>query len=86
MPSKNLMDRIASCFIGLGIGIGARLLSQDYNSTSYFVGFSLAGAGGVLIPSVKGTGKDEVWRGLACSWGSYTAGYFVTDYLLKTTQ
>ena len=86
MESKNLMDRIASCFIGLDIGVGARLLSQDYNSTSYLVGFSLAGVGGVLIPTIKKTGQNEKYRGLACSFGSYSVGYVATDYLLKALQ
>lgn len=83
MESKNLVDRIASSFIGLGIGMGARLLSPDYNSTSYLIGFSLTGVGGVLIPTIKNTGQDEKYWGLACSWGSYVVGYVAIDYLLK---
>ncbi len=84
LESENLIDRIASCVIGLGFGVGARLLSQDYNSASYLAGFSLAGAGGVLIPTFKNKSQDEKYRELACSLGSYAVGYIATDYLLRT--
>lgn len=86
MESKKLADRIAYSFIGLSMGACTRLLSQDYNSTSYLVGFSLAGACGVLIPTLKKTGQDEKYVGIASSSGSYPVGYVATDYLLKALQ
>ncbi len=84
--ANTLLDRLASCIIGFGVGIGTRLLSQDYNYTQHIIGFSLAGVCGTLIPLIKNKGRDEHYIVFGSSMGCYPAGFVVTDYVLKTFQ
>ena len=83
MKSENLVDRITSCFIGLGVGVGTRIISQDHDSARYFAGAVVAGASGILIPSFKNKEKNEKYIGIGSSLGMFPAGYYLADYILR---